>query len=196
MKNRLKVILFFAVSVLLTACSGTQWKATENTVIRDTQNQFQIKLPAGWMHQTGNKKSILVSRDGLSLQYIKVGIIREHDLQLMVRAISRDKNKRLVLNALLPSELAGIIVSVFKNRKVTRNLKILVNSPAIIGNNISSFRLLISFITDSGLKIKREVYGYAQGGKLVFIMYQAPVLYYFSKDLHVFKQVVASFKKL
>ncbi|VAW79243.1 hypothetical protein MNBD_GAMMA12-440 [hydrothermal vent metagenome] len=196
MNNRVKVTLLFVVSVLLTACAGSQWKTASNVVIRDSQNQFQIRLPAGWMHQTGNKKSILVSRDGLSLQYIKVGAIREHDLQLMVRAISRDKSKMLVLNALLPSELAGIIVSVFKNRKITRNLKILANRPAVIGSNINGFRLLISFITDSGLQIKREVYGYAEGAKLVFIMYQAPVLHYFSKDLGAFRQVVASFKSL
>jgi len=196
MRKKIKAITLLMASLLLNACVSGQWRQVTDTVISDSYNRFRIAAPAGWMHQIGNKNSIVVSRDGLSLQFIKVGALSESTLQIVLRRISRDKQKVLVLDSMLPSELAGIFVSVFKNTRVTRNIKILANGPAIIGNNINGFRLLVMFTTDRGLQVKREVYGYAQGDQLVFIIYQAPALYYFPRDLDIYKKVITSFKRL
>ncbi len=189
------IILLFAISIL-SACVGSQWKPVTITELSDAYNRFRIQAPAGWMQQVGNKNSIVLSRDGLSLQFIKVGSLSEDTLQTVLRQISRDKQKVLSLDSMLPSELAGIFVSVFKNIRVTRNIKIVANGPAIIGRNINGFRLVVVFTTDKGLQVKREVHGFAQGGQLVFLIYQAPALYYFPRDQKIYKRVIVSFKRL
>ena len=182
--------------LLLISCNTAQWKSTDANGIKGSHNRFWINVPPGWKHQFRNRSSIVVSRDGLSLQFIKVAALSEKTLQIILRGISRDKKKVLLLDSLLPSELAGLLVSVFKNIRATRNIKLIESGPAIIGKNIAGFRVSLAFKKNNGLQVKRIVYGYVQGLDLVIIMYQAPALYYFPRDLKVFKLAVASFKKL
>ena len=196
MKKVLKLLYVLIASLSINACVSTQWKATNGKEIADAHKRFKIKAPSGWMQLAANSDSIVISRDGLSLQSIKVGAIRENDLQAIMRKIARDKNKSLKLASLLPSELAGIVVSIFKNRKQTSNIKVLVNEPATIGTNITGFRLSMVYKTDSGLQVKREVYGYAKESTLVFIMYQAPKIHYYARDLSTFRRIIASFRRL
>lgn len=198
---RLKIALLIIISSILFACSSVgknsvlSWKAVSGEVIADPHKRFVVKAPSGWIRRN-DPNSLVLSRDGLGLQFIKAGAIRESDIQTSLRDVVRDKTKTLTLKGLLSSELADVMVYMFKDTKATRNLKIIANEPATVGTNIEAFRLLLEFRTNNGLRIRREVYGYAQDSELIFIMYQAPLLHFFAKDHPTFKNIVASFRHL
>ena len=180
----------------------TRLDAEQKEVVED----MEVELPAGWnKHETlydispgsrdiltqlkdrrdlsGDK--IRITRDGLLLQYIAIGWVE----------ISKEfPHTRKKLSAgMFPQEVAEIIAdNLLSNPNIARQ-KITENVPALVGDQ-AGFKLVYSFETSKGLPVKGNYYGALVGECNYYLIYEAPVQYYFEKDYPVFEKLRESFK--
>lgn len=59
---------------------------------------------------------------------------------------------------------------------------------------LPGFKLVYTFKTENGLRLKRVHYGVLVRDRVYRVQYQAPARYYFEKDLATFERVRESFK--
>ena len=69
------------------------------------------------------------------------------------------------------------------------------NAPATVAGR-PGFRLVYTWKTKEGLRLKRVHYGFMDGKWVYRLVYQAAARYYYEKDLATFERVRESFKLL
>jgi len=169
---------------------------------------FEVDLPQGWrkhelrfdqhpasrvMLEELNKRRdpagdiVRLTRDGLLLQQIiigRTGIDKE-----------LPHTKRKLSKGMLPQEVAEVIIDNIRSNPNISNQNVLENSPARL-SGYTGFKLIYSYQTKEGLRIKGACYGAVVGDWYYYVLYEAPERYYFTKDYQVFEQVKDTFKIL
>ena len=74
-----------------------------------------------------------------------------------------------------------------------RNFELMENFPFQV-SGLPGFKLVYTFRTENGLRLKRVHYGVLVRDWVYRIQYQAAARYYFDKDLSTFERVRESFK--
>jgi hypothetical protein len=173
---------------LVTACGGCvpgRLRAVDASWwgVSRSGPQVQADLPAGWMRANQAKQRLLITRDGILLQSINV---QRLDID---KDLARTKKK--FAKGMLPQEVAEVELDEVRACPGVTHFTLLENVPTDIDGK-PGFKLVYTFRTPDGLPLKRVHYGLLLDDVVYRLQYQAPVQYYFDRDLATFEQVRAS----
>ena len=182
----MKSITLLGLSLILLLAGCTHWVIMSGKYTMSEQN-FETVLPEGWRRHNLTKDALLVTRDGLSLQQIRIG-------RFPVDTVLAYTKKKFS-SGVLPQEAAEIIIDNARSNPDTMKFKIIDNQPVSVGGH-SGFRVAYSYQTPDGLPQKVVKYGFLLSGWYYYLNYVAPARYYFEKDLQTFEAVKDSFKTL
>lgn len=182
------VILITLLALLVIQVSsqaGSDWRSIPSGKSLKLGDRLLLVPPAGWFHLASDRQGITLTRQGLGLQMIRAGILSHADGFSEINRTSRA--------SILPSELADLMIDKIRKSRATQHARILDSRPFRI-KGITGCRVLVSFRSDSGLRFYRLVYGLPGRHGIYFVLYQAPALHYFRRDLQRFEKVVRSLK--
>lgn len=182
-KTLIKAIVILSVATL--GGCVTMW-AKPDKPVNAPSNRFSVKLPANWLHFTADRKAVTATKDGLNIQHIRF-YFRKHDEAF--KAIEKQSNANM-----LPSELAELAMATMRKGKLTKNAKVLENSPFTLAGH-QAFKLIVEFRNEEGLRFRRMVYGFVVKDGVYFMQYQAPVLHFYNRDINDFRLAVSGFSK-
>ena len=174
-----------ALVLLVWALSGcAPWVMVEGPYRMDSQG-FEVNLPAEWRRATFVQDTLILTRDGASLQLIRierVGIGNE---------LTHSKKK--FDKRMSPQDVAEVELEEVRSIPRVRNFELVENVPLQVAG-FPGFKLVYSFRAVNGLRLKRVHYGVLVRDWVYRIQYQAPARYYFEKDLVTFERVRESFR--
>ncbi len=174
-----------ALLFLLGALSGcAPWVPVEGLYRVDAQGS-EVTLPAGWRRATFIHDSLLLTRDGVSLQYIRIERVALGD--------RLTPTKKKFVKTMAPQDVAEVELDEVRSGQGVRNIEVLENVPFQVAG-FPGFKLVYTFKTENGLRLKRVHYGVLVGEWVYRVQYQAAVRYYFDKDLAAFERVRESFR--
>jgi len=177
----------FAIVLLLGALSGcAPWVQVEGPYRMDAQG-YEVSLPAGWRRATLVQDALLLTRDGVSLQYIRIGLVAVGD--------ELTHTKKKFAKGMLPQDVGGVELDEVRSDQAVRNFELLENVPFQVAG-FPGFKLVYTFKTENGLRLRRIHYGALLRDWVYRVQYQAPARYYFEKDLATFERVRESFRLL
>lgn len=176
MRKHLYILLIFLVG-----CAA--WTQVGGLYKNESHN-FSVDLPQGWV-QWNRGEHLLITRDGISLQYIQIGRTKVED--------PLKHTKKKFSKGMLPQEAAEVALDNMASNPNVLNLEVIENSPAIL-SGIPGFKTVYIYKNKDGLKLKSIYYGFIVGDSFYSINYNAAVRYYFDKDIKTFERVVESFK--
>jgi len=152
-------------------------------VYQDTERNFSVDLPPGWM-KSNTDKSLLITRDGVLLQTIIIERFKAtEELQ---------HTKKKLEPSMLPHEAAEVIADNISSNPSITDFTLLENAPTTIANR-PGFKLLYQYKNKDGLQFKGIYCGFLSGDWLYAFRYTAPARYYFDKDVGTFDKVLKSF---
>ena len=172
---------------LLSALSGCgPWVQVEGPYRMDSQG-YEASLPAEWRRATTVGDSLLVTRDGVSLQNIRVDRVAVGD------ELAHTKKK--FGKGMLPQDVAALELDEVRSDQAVRNVALVENIPFQVAG-LPGFKLVYTVKTENGLRLKRVHYGVLVRDWVYRVQYQAPARYYFGRDLATFERVRESFRLL
>lgn len=169
---------------------------------------FEVDLPDGWRKHdlmwdhSPMSKSLLeelqkrrkltwdivrITKDGLALQQIAIGRVATDE--------ELPHTKKKLSKGMLPQEVAEVFIDNIRSNPNITNQQFTENTPATVGG-YPGFKLLYTYRTKQGLKIKRVYYGVMLSNWCYYLIYEAPASHYFAKDYPVFEKVKDSFRIL
>jgi hypothetical protein len=177
--------MFYLLAIFLLWGCAT-WVAVGGKYAMSSQN-FEVKLPDGWRKYELVKDALLITKDGLSLQQIRIGRMSiDKDL---------DHTKKKFSKEMLPQEVAEMVIDNFRSNPNVISQEIIENTPAQIGG-YSGYKFVFTYQTKEGLTKKGVNYGFMSGNWFYEILYEAAERYYFAKDLPAMEKVKDSFRLL
>lgn len=173
------------LALLLAGCATATWTRVEQPQMTGPDRAFTIEAPVGWMHAANLKGKLFLTRDGPDIQFIRV-FKTSHDeaFPAMKRASAPD---------MLPSELAELAVAELKANTTGVVMEVTENAPLEIAGH-RGFRLHLRFRTEEGLRYEVLFCGFAGKEGYYGLLYQAPTLHYFQRDLPEFEKMVRAFR--
>lgn len=183
-KLRTSLCCMLAVVVLnLTAC--VTWSRIETPRMSGPDGCYHVTVPPCWIHAAFIDDGICISKDGPLMNWIEVKHFRkDQGFPLTEVKLTHDQ---------LITEVAEYFVAELKARHAGNTMNHLGTEPAEIDGR-SGFKVNLEFINLKGLAFEVLAYGLADDVHFYYLLYKAPRLYYFDKDLAAFEQLVASFK--
>jgi len=152
-------------------------------VYQDTERNFSVDLPPGWM-KSNMDKSLLITRDGMLLQTIVIERLKTTDELLYT--------KKKLEPSMVPQEAAEVIGDNIGSNPSITDFTLLENAPTTIANR-PGFKLLYQYKNKDGLQVKGMYCGFLSGDWFYALRYTAPARYYFDKDVGTFEKVLSSF---
>jgi len=184
MKIKKALSTCFILALVLGGCAP--WAMVGGNFENPAQN-FKAEFPNGWRKFNLAKDDVLITKDGLSLQFIRISRSPiEKELQHTEKKFTKE---------MLPQEVAEIVIQNFRSNSNIMNQQILTNNPAEIGG-YPGFKIVVVFQTKAGLTKQSIIYGFLSGDSYYEILYEAAKRYYFTKDESDFEKVKDTFKLL
>lgn len=190
--NRSRHTLFRVLSsmcmlALLAACNSVAWKRVESPSLKSRDKSFEVQVPSGWMHLDGATDGVLVSRDGLAMQFVRV------------QRPAHDKAfadiKKTSSADMLPNELGELIVASRHAWPGMTSLTVKQNEPATF-SGMDGVQVRMSYRNERGASFDQLVFAAAEEKTVLLFEYQALSRVYFDRDLPVFQSIMGSFKDL
>jgi len=168
--------------VLIAGCAQTPQKAPAPTPLEPVA---RIHTPEGWVQERNAYHQLVASRDGYFVQTIFVAARTNPDA---FPAIKKGADP-----GMLPSQLAELHIANLKASSGER-LEVVENEPAEVGD-LTGYRLQLRSFDGRGLEFRTIVYGAADEHYFYRLAYNAPVLYFFDRDLPAFEAMVKTFQR-
>jgi hypothetical protein len=140
----------------------------------------EAELPAGWMRQRYLSDEIVITRDGVGLEYIH---IRRTGIDEEIPNINRKLRA-----GMLPQQAAELRLDSTRLAEDVTNLDVIENAPAEIDGR-ECYKLSYAYRVGSGLKMRAIEYGCLIGEYHYRIEYRAAAQHYFDAYLDVFERV-------
>lgn len=177
-----KINLFYLLLILILAACG-RWTTVGGQYIADAQN-FEADLPSGWRKLNLTTDALLITKDGIPLQYISI------KRESVEKELAHTKKK--LSKEMLPYEVAELILDNLRSNSEIMNFQLMENLPAKV-NGRSGFKLTYTYQTKQGLTKKIVQYGIMLDKYYYEILYVAPARHYFEESLSTFEKVKDSF---
>ena len=187
MRNGMLRILLALGVPMLGAC--TAWQVVEESVSTVPQSRYAISLPKGWMRSALRDDRLLVTRDGIAIQYIEVSSLEPADA--FAKTVKQSKKK--IGSDLLPEQLAELTLAELQATQSMGTVSVIENAPATVAGH-PAFRLHVQYKTAKGLRIEELIYGMQDGKRVLRAGYRAPTLHFFTRDLGTFEEVVRTLR--
>lgn len=177
------LILILSVS-LLSGCFAT-WSRITLPEMKGPGNRYTVKAPTGWIHAAFIQQGICISKDGPNLNWIDV---RHAGKKTAFKTIGVEiKDTQLV------TEVAEYYLAHFKKTHPDGTVNLMALSPARISGR-SGFRMRLETRDNRGLIDDYLIYGVTDDDYFYRLLYRAPRLHYFERDLAAYETLVASFQ--
>lgn len=187
MKHVRSSIILVADLLLISGCA-TQWQTVSTPTYTNSKQGYTVNLPRGWLKIATNDASMVdLSRNGGPLNLIRITRNKGAD------AFPATKKVACLSSGELPSDLAADFIADVEAHQNTDIVQVLKNEPTTFGGT-EGFHLSLTSTTKDGLRYRSEVYGACSDGEFYTLVYRAPEIYYFDKDLPTFNAVAAAFK--
>jgi hypothetical protein len=171
---------FVLLALLVVGCAP--WVRVGG-VYHDSDRNFSVDLPQGWM-KSGLDKRVLITRDGVLLQAIVIERLKTTD--------ELQYTKKKLEPSMLPQEAAEVIADNISANPSITGFTVLENAPTTIATRLG-FKLLYQYKNKDGLQCKGMYCGFLSGDWFYALQYTAPTRYYFDKDVGTFEKVLNSF---
>jgi hypothetical protein len=169
---------------LASGCTTVSWTNVKESHTSGPDKSFTVDLPVGWVRAPANSDAVLITRDGLGVQYIRVERRDSKDAFPKIKKASKPDIE--------PNELAELMIAEIK-ASARSPVEVMSNQPTGIAQRIG-VRLQLQTRTAEGLRYQMVVYGLVDARGFYELTYHAPMLYYFQRDLPTFERVVQSFR--
>jgi hypothetical protein len=185
-KYRHSIVLLIFLG--LNGCSAISWKHVDQADGRLVRTElYSIQVPAEWTYYTRNQQDVvLISRDGPRIQQIMSRVI-EYGQPYILTSRSDD----VLLRDMLPTDLAQFALAGRQSQLDLENLETVELVPASFAGQ-QGFRVEYRYRTTRGLGYRGVIYGAAREEGAHFILYEAPTIHFFERDLATFEGVVNS----
>ena len=145
---------------------------------------ISVEFPEGWMRMN-TKDVLLVTRDGVLLQYIIIQTLDSSD--------ALKYTKKTFRRGMLPQEVAEVILDNKASNPDTLNFKVAENVPAKVGGR-PGFKAVYTYKNKDGLRLKGLFYGAMVGERFYGISYTAAARHFFDLDLKTFDKTFRTFR--
>jgi hypothetical protein len=171
--------------IFLAGCATATWTRIDQPQMVGPGRSFTIEAPTGWMHAAYFKDAILLTRDGPAIQFIRV--MQTSHMKAFPAL------KKASAPDMLPAELAELAAAELKADPSRIGLEVVESVPLQIAGH-SGFRMHLRFSDEQGLRYEMAVCGFAGKEGLYTLLYHAPTLHYFQRDLPEFESIVKAFR--
>jgi hypothetical protein len=183
------VLLVVTASLWMAGCIA--WKPVDSKPVTSSGGKYSINLPVGWnVLAIGNTQN--VTRYGNGLQQLIVTQVKNKG------AFGTGKNKTDATPDMDPRDACNKLVGDMKNTPNHETLEIVSVAPAMLGGR-AGFRAELTskrtFQAD-GIRYKHLLYGVINQNGFYILHYEAPLLYYYDKNVTEVENAVATFKLL
>lgn len=175
---------YAAIAVLLCILSGCGAWLRAGGPYTSAAHGISVEFPEGWMRMN-NKDVLLVTRDGVLLQYIIIQTLETSD--------ALKHTKKTFRRGMLPQEVAEVILDNKASNPDTLNFKVAENVPAKVGGR-PGFKAVYTYKNKDGLRLKGLFYGALVGERFYGISYTAAARHYFDRDLKTFDKAFRTFR--
>lgn len=180
------------LAAVVTSClvSCITWTRIEDNTTTYRGRYFALEQPLGWNAiLSADGDFLLLTKDGLDLQRIVVRR-RSHAEAFPILASQTTAD-------MLPSDLAELCIAELKaeTQGGIPSLKILRNEPIVVSGH-TGFSLHLSYKMDKGLEYQLLVRGFVDEDGVFLILYRAPALHFFKRDVQAFEEVFSSFEAI
>lgn len=198
-KHEIFPTLLVGLVVLLAGCAPYVLATGKQSLL---EYEFEVTAPEGWyrlMHIVGQAvpvgaiettevpEGLVLTRDGLLLQQIRVvRVAVDKELKF---------TKRKFDTKLPPHEVAEIELDDHRSNPNVFNLTVEENVPAMVDGR-RGFKVIYMWTTKDGYRLKRIHYGFLEGKWVYRLIYQAAARHYFDRDLATFEKLRESFRLL
>lgn len=170
--------------ILTFSACVTTWTRIETPRMNGPDGQYQVTVPACWIHAAFITDGIYISKDGPALNWIEV------------RHIKRDQGFPLTKVKLdgdyLITEVAEYYLAELKEKYKGGTVNHLITEPAEIDGK-TGLKIHLEIINSQGLEFDVLAYGMLDDLNFYHLLYKAPRLYYFEKEREAFEGLVATF---
>jgi hypothetical protein len=171
-------------AIIFSSCVKT-WTRVENPQMKGPNGLYRVTVPACWIHAAFIADRICISKDGPSLNWIEVSHFdRSAGFPLTHTTLNGDH---------LITEVAEYDLAELKARFKGHTVNHLATEPAEIDGK-TGFRMRLELIMPSGLVFDVMAYGMMDEGHFYQMLYKAPRIHYYEKELATFEDFVATFK--
>jgi len=178
-------LLILTLSVyLLSGCAAT-WSRITLPEMKGPGNRYTVKVPSDWIHAAFIQQGICISKDGPNLNWIDVRHVGKKTAFNTIGAEIKDTQ--------LVTEVAEYYLAHFKKTHPDGAVNLIALSPARISGR-SGFRMRLETRDNRGMIDDYLIYGVTDDDYFYRLLYRAPRLHYFERDLAVYEALVASFQ--
>lgn len=183
-KSRIYQYCIIAIIMLnLTAC--VTWSRIKTPQMNGPQGRYHVTVPMCWIHAAFIKDGICISKDGPSMNWIEVKHIQKNQGFPLTKVIMREDH--------LITEVAEYYLAELKEKYKGVTVNHLITEPARIEGR-TGFKVHLELINEKGLIFDVLAYGLMDDTDFYQLLYRAPRIYYFEKEIEAFEQLVASFR--
>jgi hypothetical protein len=185
------MIMGAVVLLVLEGCVTPPWEMVQSRYVPESK-ELELELPAGWKQYNLLQKDDptvmrALTRDGFALQAVF--------LKRMTLEMEFKNTKKKLSQGMLPQEVAEVFFDDVRSDPNKTNQQVLEQGPIKLGER-SGFKILYSYQTKTGLKKQGLCYGLLNESTLYALVYEAPIRYYFARDLTTFEKIKDSFRIL
>ncbi len=177
-----RIVLLLAVVALVSGCAV--WTRLDGATL--SHAGASIKTPVDWMHLSARKDSLMITRDGVGIQFI--------DAAYLVDDKIFPKSKQVFSKDSPPQEMAQRFVGELRQLPGLTGLEVKNVAPETVAGR-PGFRVLVEWRNDRGAAFQRVIAGAAVDNGLLVLQYQSLKRYFYARDLPEFERVLQSLKR-
>ncbi|MBP6528500.1 MAG: hypothetical protein KA260_00165 [Burkholderiales bacterium] len=177
-----RMLLLLVVTVLVAGCAV--WTRLDGGPL--THAGASIKPPVDWMHLAARKDSLMITRDGVAIQFI--------DAAYLVDDKIFPKSKQVFNKDTPPQEMAQRYIGELRQAPGLSGLDVKSVAPETVAGR-PGFRAVVEWRNDRGAAFQRVIAGAAVDNGLLVLQYQSLKRFFFARDLPEFERVLQSAKR-
>jgi hypothetical protein len=163
---RTRGLRLLLVTAMLAIAACATWEAVDESSSQVPNSTYTVTLPKGWMKLNLLNDRLMVTADGIAVQYIEIASLEpstafEQTLK---------KTKKKIGEDMLPEQLAALALAEVQATETMGNVTVLENAPATIDGQ-PAFRLHLQYKTPKGLRIEQMIVGIADGKRVLRATY-------------------------
>jgi hypothetical protein len=179
----LKKLVVVALVAGLSGCAV--WTRIDTATQEGPGNKYSVQAPIGWVRFNPASEGILITRDGVQIQYILIAQQKEDDFF--------KKTKVKLPKSVAASDLAQFVLAELRSDKELGNLEVKENIPFEVAGQ-PGFKVHFQYRNERGARFDRVVMGAAKDNIVTIMTYHGLSTHYFPRDLDTFYNVAKSFK--
>jgi hypothetical protein len=181
----MNVRLALVALVLLTSACAPWSRVAPDSRHFEKRGDYTLEQPAGWVRRTADVNDLFLTRDGPALNTIVI-TRQPHDRKL-------PRTRRETRADMLPIELAELALAEWRSHESTALLEVIENAPTLLGGRPAT-RVHIRYLNERGLPIERVMVACVDAKGRLSLLYEAPAIVYFERNLPVFDALLASLR--